>query len=216
MWPRDCWILTLKVAGLVLCIARESDLWRLVLELLNDLRICHVAHLEVFLDDERLLVTDCALLRTVLVRQEHCPTCVVRLAHIAVDAAPSIVAFAGVDIIGPRLALVAIRQGAAEGHAAVVAAEAWWARAFAVVLVAFRELAADVGVGVAIEAGGAGRAAVGPVIEERAVGAPGEAGVRGITVCAGEPWRAEEPAQQPADLAWPHVRTWGREGARDQ
>lgn len=80
-------MLTLEVAFVRLSIAREGRLRLLVLQLVQDLLVCDVADLEVLLDQLSILVA-----YATFAFGHHGVAGVIRLAHIAVNARPTIVA----------------------------------------------------------------------------------------------------------------------------
>lgn len=151
-------MLTLKVALVGLGVAREGGLGLLVLELVEDLPVGDVAHLVVLLDQLAFLEADATL-----ALGHHGVAGLVRLADIAVDASPAVVAVARVAASwGP--VPVAIRQRATQWRGTVLSTEARGAVALSISFDALGELVALEVVEVAVEAG---RAAVGAVVVQR-------------------------------------------------
>lgn len=151
-------MLTLEVALVGVCIARESGLGLLVLELVEDLPVGDVAHLVVLLDQLALLEADATL-----ALGHHGVAGLVGLADIAVDASPAVFAVARVATSWSPVA-VAVRQRATQRRGAVLATKARGAVALSISLYALCELVALEVVEVAVEAG---RAAVGAVVVQR-------------------------------------------------
>lgn len=147
----------LEVAGLVLIFTREGHLRLPTVKLVEDLSICDIAHLKVFLDGDTLLVAP-----TALTFGHHRIAGIVRFADIAVDTSPAI--FAATRVTFTSRPVLAIGQGAAHGSRTVVSSKARRAGAFAVVLVAGRKVGTVVGVELAVEAGWT---IGGPVVEQR-------------------------------------------------
>jgi hypothetical protein len=79
----------LEIALGSLLVAGKGGLGLLVLELIEDLPVCNVAHLEVLLDELAVLVAN-----TTLAVWHHGVACVVRFADIAIDACPTIATLA--------------------------------------------------------------------------------------------------------------------------
>lgn len=127
---------TLKVALATLLGAGEGRLRLLLLELIQDLPVRDVTHLEVLIDQLSLLVA-----HTALAFGHERVACLVRLAHIAVYALPSFTALA-VLLLPSRSSVAAIGQRAAEGFRAVFSAEAGGAIAFPVRFATLGELVA--------------------------------------------------------------------------
>lgn len=82
--------------------AGERHLWLLVLELLQNHLVGHVADLVVLLLNKAILVTD-----TIFPLGHQSITDIVRLADVAVDALPAVAAFT--VFILPRTSIIAIR-----------------------------------------------------------------------------------------------------------
>ena len=81
--------LTLEIAGLMLSVARECNLRDLLLELIADFPICDIAHLMVLFHYPEFIITDA----TFPVWHKSI-TSLVRRAHIAVYAFPSLITLA--------------------------------------------------------------------------------------------------------------------------
>jgi hypothetical protein len=88
----------LKVTRLVLGFASECHLGFALLELVQDLAVCHVTHLKVLLYRNALLIAD-----TILTTGNHRTAGIICLADIAVDAFPAFLTLA--IFILPRRAL---------------------------------------------------------------------------------------------------------------
>ena len=79
----------LKVACGIWLVAGERDLWFLVFELIDDLAVRHIAHLVVLFDQLGFLEAHApSLLR------HECIAGLIRLADIAVEPRPALIAFA--------------------------------------------------------------------------------------------------------------------------
>jgi hypothetical protein len=144
----------LEVALFGFLIAGEGRLRLLVLELVKNLSVGDVAHLVVLLDKLSVFVA-----HAIFALGHHSIAGVVCFADVAVDAFPSLVAFAGL-VPFPRYSVLPIREGAAKGLGTVFSSEARRAVAFAICLAAFGILMALKVVKVAVEAG---RAAIGAI-----------------------------------------------------
>ena len=83
------WALTLKVACLLLSITREGDLRCPFLQLIQDLPVRYIAHLVVFFHHAEILVTN-----TPLALWHQRIASIIRLADIAVNAFPTLLALA--------------------------------------------------------------------------------------------------------------------------
>lgn len=92
--------LTLKVACLILSIARECDLRCPFLQLIQDLPVRHIAYLVVFSHNAEVLVTN-----TPFALGHQSITGIVSLADIAVNAFPTLLALAlAISSLRPVLA----------------------------------------------------------------------------------------------------------------
>lgn len=125
---------------------------------LDNLLIGDIAHLVILLLHQALLIAHAAL---VLWHEGVARR--VRLADVAIDPRPAVIALARFAVRPPLLPALLVDQGSAEGNGAVHAAEARRTRALAAGLGAVGELLAGELLQIAVEAR---RAVVRPVLEE--------------------------------------------------
>ena len=148
---------TLEIACLIFRITGECYLRRPLLQLVQDLSICDIAHLMVLFDKPAALITNATL--TVW---HQSIAGVVSRANIAVDPVPAFVTLT--RTISARRSILAVSQGIAKRVRTIVSSKACRTRAFAVVLIASTILSALESLEVAVEAW---RATVRSVIEVR-------------------------------------------------
>jgi hypothetical protein len=147
----------LEVAFGRLFVTREGRLRLLVLELVENLAVRNVTHLEILLDELAILEADAAF----VVRKQDIAS-LVGLAHITVDALPPL--FTITRLRTPsRCSILPVGERIAERLRAIFTPEARGACAFAVGFAAFGELLAGKILEVAVEAW---RASVWPIIHD--------------------------------------------------
>lgn len=109
--------LTLEVALFSLGVAREGGLWLLLLQLIENLAVCDIAHLVVLIHQQTLPVAD-----SIHSLGHHGAACIVRLADIAVYALPSLFTLAVMTLAWE--AILAICKRTAKRFTAVFATKA--------------------------------------------------------------------------------------------
>jgi hypothetical protein len=148
----------LEVALARLLVAREGRLRLLVLELVEDLAVRDVTHLEVLMHELAVLEAN-----TALAIGHQSITGLIGLAHIAVDALPPVFAITRLRTAS-GCSIAPVGERIAEGFRAILAPKAWGTYALAVRFAAFGKLLTSKILEVAVEAR---RASIWPVVHDR-------------------------------------------------
>lgn len=142
----DSRLLTLEVALFCFRVAREGPLRFLVLELIEDLPVGDIAHLEVLLDQLAFLVAHAAL-----PIGHHSIASVVCFADVAVETRPAVSTLA-IPVASSWCSVLALWQRATQWLRAVLSSKPWRTAASSTGLGALSELMALEVVEVAVEA----------------------------------------------------------------
>lgn len=143
----------LEIATIIFRLAGKGNLWLALLELIQNLAIRDITHLMILLDGHTLTIAD-----TFFPVGHHRIARIVRIAHIAVDTTPTVLASA--VLVLSRCSIDPVGERATGGRGTVIASIPRWARALAGEFVARGELMALEGVELAVETWRALRGAV--------------------------------------------------------